>query len=400
MSNGFRLGRIAGIGIYADWSLSIIFFLIAFSLALGVFPHWHPEWGAGTTWGTAFAAAALFLASVLIHELSHALVGRAHGIEIRRITLFIFGGMAQMENEPKAWRAELWMAIVGPITSLLLGILFLFLGGLAAGPMDLELETPEQLFTTLNPLATLLLWLGPVNIILGLFNLVPGFPLDGGRVLRAIMWGITGNLRRATRWASGAGQAFAWVLIITGFAMLLGAQVPIFGGGFINGLWLAFIGWFLNNAALVSYRQLLVREALEDIPVGRIMQTNFLTVDPDMPISVLVDEHLMRSDQRAFPVQKNHHLVGMVCLPDIRKIRREDWPNTPIGDIMTPANKVTLISPREDAADALFILVRRNVNQLPVVKNGKIDGLIRREDILKWLSLYGEQHLREQTLPH
>lgn len=403
MPNGFRLGRIAGINIYADWSLSIIFFLITLSLAAGVFPRWHPEWSAGIIWGTAFAAAALFIASVLIHELSHALVGRAHGIEIRRITLFIFGGMAQMENEPRTWRAELWMAIVGPITSLLLGAIFLFLGGLAAGPIEMEPEAPEELFSALNPLATLLMWLGPINIILGLFNLVPGFPLDGGRVLRAIMWGITGNLRQATRWASGAGQVFAWALIITGFAMMLGIQVPVFGSGFVSGIWLAFIGWFLNNAALVSYRQLLVREALEDVPVARLMQTNFLIAAPEMPISTLVDEHLMRSDQRAFPVEENGRLAGMVSLPDIRKVSRQDWPDTTVRDIMTPAREIVSTSPAEDAADALFTLARRNVNQLPVVENGNICGLIRREDILKWLSLYGEQYLKEsrgqQPLP-
>lgn len=403
MPTGIRLGHIAGISIYLDWSLSIIFVLITFSLAAGAFPHWHPEWSSGVTWGTAAAAAILFLFSVLIHELSHALVGRIQGIEIKRITLFIFGGMAQMENEPHAWRAELWMSIVGPITSLILGVAFLELGLLAAGPINIELENPEYFLANLSPLSTLLLWLGPVNIILGLFNLVPGFPLDGGRVLRAIMWGITGNLRRATRWASGAGQAFAWILIITGFAMIFGVRIPFFGTGFINGLWLAFIGWFLNNAALVSYRQLLVREALEDVPVSRIMLTNVIKVTPDMQISTFVDRHLMGSDQRTFPVEENNHLAGMISLSDIRKISREAWPNTTIGDLMTPASQITVASPNQDSAEVLFTLARHNLNQLPVVENGKILGLIRREDLLKWLSLYGGHHSEEmknkQTFP-
>jgi Zn-dependent protease/CBS domain-containing protein len=403
MPTGIRLGRIAGISIYLDWSLSIIFVLITFSLAVGAFPHWHPEWGAGVTWGTAAAAAILFLFSVLIHELSHALVGRIQGVEIKRITLFIFGGMAQMENEPHAWRAELWMAIIGPITSLILGVVFLELGLLAAGPIDIEPENPEYLLATLSPLSTLLLWLGPVNIILGLFNLVPGFPLDGGRVLRAIMWGITGNLRRATRWASGAGQVFAWILIITGFAMIFGVRVPFFGTGFVNGLWLAFLGWFLNNAALVSYRQLLVRETLENVPVSRIMLTNFIKVAPDMRISTFVDRHLMGSDQRTFPVEENERLVGIISLSDIRKISREAWPNTTIGDLMTPASQITVTSPNQDSAEVLFTLARHNLNQLPVVENSKIRGLIRREDLLKWLSLYGGHHSEEmrneQTFP-
>jgi Zn-dependent protease/CBS domain-containing protein len=395
MPTGIRLGRIAGISIYLDWSLSIIFLLITFSLAVGVFPRWHPEWSPGVSWGTAAAAAILFLLSVLIHELSHALVGRMQGIEIKRITLFIFGGMAQMENEPHAWRAELWMAIVGPITSLILGVIFLLLGALTASPLEIEAESPELFLATLSPLSTLLLWLGPVNIILGFFNLVPGFPLDGGRVLRAIMWGITGDLRRATRWASQAGQAFAWILIITGFAMILGIQVPFFGTGFVGGLWLAFIGWFLNNAALVSYRQLLVREALEDVPVSRIMQTGFVKVTPKMQINAFVDKHLMGSDQRSFPVEENNRLAGMISLSDIRKINREAWPNTTIGDLMTPSSQITVASPNQDAAEVLFTLARHNLNQLPVVENGTIRGLIRREDLLKWLSLYGGQHIEE-----
>lgn len=403
MPTGIRLGRIAGISIYLDWSLSIIFLLIAFSLAVGVFPRWHPEWGPGVAWGTAVAAAILFLFSVLVHELSHALVGRLQGIEIKRITLFIFGGMAQMENEPHVWRAELWMAIVGPITSFILGVIFISLGILAAGPIEVEPEIPEQFLASLSPLSTLLLWLGPVNIILGIFNLVPGFPLDGGRVLRAIMWGITGNLRKATRWASQAGQAFAWILIIAGFAMILGIRIPFFGTGFVSGLWLAFIGWFLNNAALVSYRQLIVREALENVPVSRIMLTDFIRVTPETLVSTLVDQHLMRSDHRAFPVEANNRLVGIISLTDIRKINREQWSNTTVGDLMTPASKITKITPNGDAAEALFTLARHNLNQLPVVENGTIRGLIRREDLLRWLSLYGGQHIEEigngHTLP-
>src|SRR3989304_1275370 len=201
---GLRLGRIAGIEIAADWSLLIIFWLIAFTLAVGVFPGWHPDWGAALSWATALAAALLFFASVLVHELSHALVGRAHGIVIRRITLFMFGGMAQMENEPSTWRAEFAMAIVGPLASLALGIPFLGLAAISSAPRDIDPDKPQETFAALAPLPTLLVWLGPVNIILALFNLVPGFPLDGGRVLRAILWAVTGNLRMAPRRAPPA----------------------------------------------------------------------------------------------------------------------------------------------------------------------------------------------------
>jgi Zn-dependent protease/CBS domain-containing protein len=399
MRNGFRLGRIAGIEVQVDWSLLIIFFLITLSLAVGLFPAWHPDWGTGLSWLTALVAAVAFFASVLAHELSHALVGRSRGIEVRRITLFIFGGMAHMENEPRAWQAELWMAIVGPITSLLLGALFLALAGLAVDTTAFDPDRPEQIFAALAPVPTVLLWLGNINIILGLFNLVPGFPLDGGRVLRAVMWGITGNLRRATRWASQAGQFFAWLLIASGVAMMLGLQVPVFGTGFAPGLWLAFIGWFLNNAALVSYRQLLVRQALEDVPVTRLMQTDFAAIDPDTTVDELVHRHLLGTEQRSFPVLEHQHLLGIVCLQDIRSIARELWHDTTARDIMTPLDRLARVDPGDDAAAVLELLARQQVNQLPVMQGGELLGLVRREDILRWLTIYGGEEVERIAGP-
>lgn len=384
---GFRVGQLAGIAIHVDLSLAIVFSLITVALGTGLFPSWHPEWGALVTWSTALAAAFLFFVSILIHELSHALVGRAQGIPVNAITLFVFGGVAQLEREPHSWRAELWMAIAGPVTSMVLGLLFLFLGGMFAGPVDLE--DGERAMAALNPVATLLLWLGPVNIILAVFNLVPGFPLDGGRVLRAILWGITDDLLRATQWASRLGQGFAWLLIMTGISMMLGLRVPWLGGGLFSGMWLALIGWFLNNAALMSYRQLLVSEVLQGVPVARLMRRDLWTVPPGMRIDALVDERLMRSDQRAFPVMEDGNLLGLVCLQDIRGIPREGWETTAVIEVMTPAARLSTIGVDADAAEALQRLSREGVNQLPVVDDGGLAGLIQREDILKWLSLYG-----------
>jgi Zn-dependent protease len=386
---GFRVGQIAGIAIHVDLSLAIIFSLIAFSLGSFVFPSWHPDWGPLVTWPTALAAAFLFFVSILIHELSHALVGRAQGIPVNAITLFVFGGVAQLEREPHTWRAELWMAIAGPITSLVLGLSFLVLAGIFAGPVDFE--QGERAMAALNPVSTLLLWLGPVNIILAVFNLVPGFPLDGGRVLRAILWGVTGDLLQATQWASRLGQGFAWLLIMLGISMMLGVQVPFFGSGVFPGMWLALIGWFLNNAALTSYRQLLVSEALHGVPVTRLMRRDLLSVYPAMSIDALVDERLMQSDQRAFPVIEDDNLLGLVCLHDIRRTPRDAWRNTFVGDIMTPAERLSTIGIDADAAQALQRLSREGVNQLPVMDHGRLVGLIQREDILKWLSLYGDR---------
>ncbi|HTO50989.1 MAG TPA: site-2 protease family protein [Burkholderiales bacterium] len=390
MGSGLHLGRIAGIEIHADWSLLVIFVLIASSLAMGLFPEWHPDWGLGLVWATALAAAVALFASVLVHELSHALVGRAWGIAVRRITLFVFGGIAQMEQEPPDWRAEFWMAIIGPVTSAVLGFLCFLAAGFSIAPTAAEFEDPAQLFASLGVGGTLLMWLGQVNFVLAVFNLVPAFPLDGGRVLRALMWAISGDFRRATRWASGAGQAFAWFLIATGVAMILGARIPLLGGGLVGGVWVAFIGWFLNNAAALSYRQLLVREALRDVPVARLMLTSIATVPPDLPVSELVEGYLLRSDQRAFPVVADGRLEGMVCLHEVRRLDRAAWDRTAVRDIMVPADKLASTHPDEGAGDVLSRLAGRNLNQLPVLEDGRVRGLVRREDILKWLALYAD----------
>jgi len=393
MGNGLRLGSIAGIAIHVDWSLAIVFFLVTSGLAMGLFPAWHPDWSAPLAWGTALAAAVLFFGSVLAHELSHALVGRRQGVTIRRITLFVFGGLAHLEREPQGWRAELVMAIAGPIASLVIGLAALGAAGALAGPVELDPAHPEQLFARLGVLATLLVWIGQVNVLLAVFNLVPGFLLDGGRVLRAILWGATGDLRRATRWASGAGRGFAWMLIAAGIAMAAGVTLPVLGVGLVNGLWVMLIGWFLNNAALMSYRQVLLREALEHVPVSRLMLRTLESVPPDLPVAELVEGHLMRSDQRAFPVVADDRLLGVVSLADVRRLARDAWPATPVGDIMTPAARLVSVSPRDDALEVLSLLGAKGVNQLPVIEAGALQGFVRREDVLKWLALYGDAEL-------
>jgi len=381
---GFGLGRLFGVRIHVDWSLFIIFWLVTVSLASGTFPAWHPDWSVGLRWGVALAAATLFFGSVLLHELSHALVGRAYGLEIRSITLFLFGGLANIEREPETPRAEFLMAIVGPLTSLGLGVLFL-LGGawLAGGPAD----DPARVMRDLGPGATLLFWLGPINLLLGLFNLLPGFPLDGGRVLRAILWKATGDLERATRWAARAGQLLGMILVFSGIAMIFGLQVPVFGGGLIGGLWLAFIGWFLASAAAASYQQLVVRNLLEGVPVRRLMRRDIDAVAPELSLLHLVDEHLMRTDQRAFPVVESGRLVGLVCLEDLRKVPRAAWPDAHVAEIMTPADALSVVTPDAEINEAMHTLGRRDVEQLPVVTDGRLVGVLRRRDILRWLEL-------------
>jgi Zn-dependent protease len=254
---GMRLFSLSGIDVCVDWSLLIVFVVITMSLGGGLFPSWHPQWTPTQSWLLALVAAVLFFASVLLHELSHALVGRRYGITVRRIVLFVFGGMAQIEHEPGRWGAELAMAIVGPITSLVIGIACLLsvgdTGAFDAAPSPAEL--PAAL-AALGPLPTLLVWLGQLNLVLAIFNLVPAFPLDGGRVLHALLWRFSGDLHRATRTAAAIGQGFGWLLMAAGGAMIFGIRVPFFGVGPASGIWIAFIGWFLNTAAVMSYRQL------------------------------------------------------------------------------------------------------------------------------------------------
>lgn len=393
MNNGFRLGKIAGVEIFLDWSLLVIFLLVTFGLGGGMLPRWHPDWSGALIWGVAIVAAVLFLASVLVHELAHALVGRARGIEIRRITLFMFGGMAHLEREPRSWGSELLMAAVGPLTSLAIGLLFSVIGSALAGAAPMDPDDPEGTLSALSPAATLLLWLGPVNFMLGIFNLVPGFPLDGGRILRAILWGITGNLRRATRWASRAGQGVGLLLIAAGIAMIFGRRVPYLGAGLVSGVWIALIGWFLNNAAVRSYYALLARESLDDVPVSRVMRSSFIAVHPDLSLNTLVSDYFMTRDQRAFPVVEGGRLVGLVCLEDVRKLDRERWPAAAVRDVMTPYDKLARVTPGEATSDAMTELARLGVDQLPVVEDGEVRGMVRREDILKWLSIYGHREL-------
>ena len=390
MHTGFSLGKIFGINVRVDWSWLFIFLLVMWNLAAGVFPEQHPSWGPALAWGTAFVTSLLFFASMLAHELAHSLVARANGIPVRDITLFLFGGVSNIQREPRSAGVEFVMAIVGPLTSLALGAIFLVLSGATAAGLQIMAGNPVRAFARPDPLSTLLAWLGPINILLGVFNLIPGFPLDGGRVLRSILWALNNNLRQATQWASWVGQLVAWAFVVAGIAMIFGASIPFLGSGFISGLWLAFIGWFLNNAAQQSYRQVVVEDVLEGVTVAQIMRRDPPTVPPDISVSTLVHDHIMGTDDRAFPVVENGRLAGLVCIEDVRKVLREEWDQVTVREIMTPANDLVLARVTDPASSALEKLARREVNQLPVVQDGLLAGMLRRRDIMRWLRLNSE----------
>ncbi len=384
---GFRLGALRGIEIRVDASLLFAVLLVVWNLGVGLFPAQHPDWGPRMVWSVAILAAIVFFASVLAHELAHALVGRRLGVPIEGITLFLFGGIARLGGEPRSARAELLMTIVGPLTSLAIGLGATALGVWAADPGQ-DGEGAAAMFRAAGPIATLLLWLGPVNVFLAIFNLLPGFPLDGGRVLRAALWHATGSFDRATRWAAGIGRGVALVFVFAGMSMLFGHRLPVVGGGAVQGLWLLFIGWFLYTAAVQSYEQTLVRVSLGGVDVARLMRRDVVTVPPDLPHGALAERFLAAGEARCLPVARGETLLGLVCLPDLKRVPRAEWSLRRVGDIMTPAAALATVSPGEPVAEAQRLLAARDVDQVPVVEEGRLRGMLRRADVLRFIELW------------
>ena len=386
---GFRIGKIFGINIHIDWSWLLIFGLVSWSLA-STFGQLHTEWTGLMQWGIALSAALLFFMSVLAHELAHSLVARSRGVPVRNITLFMFGGVSNIQRDPSSPVDELLVTIVGPLTSFLLGAIFLLSGTGSFALANMNLMNASTMVSQLGPFGTILLWLGSVNILVGLFNLIPGFPLDGGRIVRSILWGITDNLQKATRWASWMGQAVAWALIFAGMAMLFGARIPFLGSGFINGIWIIFIGWFLQSAAVQSYRKLVIQDILEDTPVKRMMYTDVPVVNANLSVQTLIDNYIMQTDNRAFIVFDGERMVGLVTIEDIRDISPKSRSQTMVKDVMTPSQKMIVIAPDEEASEAFQRLQSEDIRQLPVINGNRIVGLLRRKDIIRWLQFQSQ----------
>jgi Zn-dependent protease/CBS domain-containing protein len=378
---GIRLGSLFGIEIRLDFSVAIIFGLVVFTLATGVFPSWHGDWSAGLTWGVALAAGLLFFASLLAHELAHSVVAKSRGIAVPRITLFVFGGASEMESEPDTPASEFLIAIVGPATSILLGVVFGRIGaGLAgAGFAERVMNDPQTALASLGPWATLLVWLGPVNVILGIFNLIPGFPLDGGRVLRALVWWATGDLERATRAAATAGSVFAWGLMGLGVWQVL-------QGAVLQGAWLMLIGWFLQSAAKSSQMQAALRRAVAGLRVRDLMRTQFDVVEPGMKLDAFVNERVLHSGQQAWPVVDSGRLVGMVSLDDVRERLSRGAGGATVADAMRPAAE--RLAPGVGGRQALEMLLRSRAGPLPVVEGERIVGLLHGDDIMRWLAVH------------
>ena len=368
-----KLGRIFGIEIGLHYSWIIIALLITFSLA-GHFREHNSAWGEGVIWATSVVTALLFFTTIIVHELSHATVAQARGLPVRSITLFALGGVAEIEKDAPDAKTEFWMGIVGPITSLLIGVICLFVS-LAFG------WRPDGFPAT--PLLAMLVWLGYINIMLGIFNLVPGFPLDGGRVLRAIVWWITGDATRATSIAARLGQIVAFGFIMLGI-------FRFFSGAGIDGLWIAFIGWFLLSASRENYAQVAISDTLRGVKVRDVMTQQYPTVDSRTNLQILVDEYFLRTGRRCLFVTQNEQVVGLITPHEVREIERSRWPYTTVEEVMKPLNQLHTITPESSILKALETMGPDNLNQLPVVQNDAFEGVISRAQIVQLLKTRAE----------
>jgi Zn-dependent protease len=297
------------------------------------------------------------------------LVAIQQGEKVRNITLFIFGGVAQIGAEPDTPRKEFLIALVGPLTSIAISIVSGMVWWLSR-----EISTP---------VASIARYLSIINGMLAFFNLIPGFPLDGGRMVRSLIWGVSKNLKLATQVASFSGKVVAFLLILWGVKQ-------IFSGLTLNGIWMIFIGWFLYTAAVSSYRHLLFKDALREVKVEDLMITNFETVPPHITIQQLVDDYLLRHRDRGFLVVENGLVQGIICLHDVKNTPRERWSTTTIKEIMIPKDQLEKVSPGDDASMALEKLSAKNIHQIPVVQENRVKGLLRRNDIINYLQFHTE----------
>lgn len=366
--SGIRLGSIGGFEISLDYSWFIILVLIVASFTTAVFPPAAPGLGQGVYIFMGLVGALLFFASLLLHELAHSFVARAKGIEVQGITLFIFGGMARTAREASTPGDEFLIAAVGPLASFALAALF-YAAASTAPTIGLGLE-----FVVVAE------YLGVLNLVLAVFNLLPGFPLDGGRLFRATLWRFTGSFRKATRIASGVGRALGWGLIVLGVYSFFFA-----GGGFIGGLWLVFIGWFLGNAARMSYEQVLLQEMLSPLTAGEAMSPNPETVAPDLPIDTLVHDHFLRMPYSAFPVTDDGVVIGIVTLGQVRALSRDDWKEKRVSDIMVPLEETVLLPPETPMTVVLERMRDAGTRRILVAREWELVGIISSTDIARWL---------------
>jgi Zn-dependent protease len=367
MRSHISLGRVFGIEIDLDYSWFIIAWLITFSLAQQ-FGAAHQGWSAKVTWGAAIITAVLFFLSLLAHELAHSLVARAHKIPVRQIRLFALGGVSVIEKEATSAKTEFLIAVVGPLTSVVLGgIMMLGATAVAGVKADPSRQTPG---------VAILYWLGFTNLALGIFNMLPGFPLDGGRILRALVWWITGNMDRATQIAARSGQLMAIIFIGIGI-------YRFFGKDGLGGLWIAFIGWFLLQAAGANVRETKIKHALAGLHASDLMSHDCAEAPGHISVQDFVDEFMLRTGRRCFFVTVQGRIAGLITPHEVRELNRGLWTMTPLQQIMKPLDHVHSVRPETAALDALEIMAREDLNQVPVVSSEGVEGMLSRSHILE-----------------
>lgn len=363
--NGFRLGSVFGFEIRIDYSWFVIFFLILWSLSAGYFPATVPDLSPAAYLTMGLVGTLLFFASLLAHELSHSVVARRRGIPVEGITLFIFGGMAHTRMESENPGDELRIAGVGPLTSIALGVLFF---GLAWAGERLGWSVVATSVAS---------YLSFINILLAVFNLLPGFPLDGGRLFRAAVWKATGDPDKATRWASTGGRWLGLALMVVGF-------FQAFAGAILGGLWLVFIGWFLRGAAETTLHQHVLRAALEGVSAWQVMSEHPETVSPRLTIQELVDDHLLRSRHESFPVTDDGRLEGLVTLDQVKRAPRARWSATKVAEIMTPRRDEIVVEPDAAMSEVLSRMGAAGAGHVLVARDQQLVGIISGRDVTEW----------------
>jgi len=379
--NGIKIGRLFGIevAIHPSWFLVLVFF--TYTLARGFFPRAYPDWSPAAVWTTAAVATLLLFASVLAHEFGHSLVARSQGIPVRRITLFILGGVAQLTREPDTPGREAWMAVAGPLVSVAIGA-----GSLAAA---YALPGPQQVVAVLG-------YLGVTNLALAVFNLLPGFPMDGGRVLRALLWRISHDVVRATRQAAVVGQVFAWVFIALGAAQILLA-------GSLGGIWLLLVGWLLIQASRQAARQTEMDHLLTGVSAARLMTAPESWISPYTTLDWAAKDRLRDWDTRCLPVAAEDpeaEYGGLVCTRDLQRAARERYDRDRVRDVMTPALKVPAVSPETQATEVLRLLRERETDRAIVVDGGgRLLGFIDVDAFVRFVNAARPRRGGAPTLP-
>ena len=364
--SSFRVARLFGIDIEIHPSWFLILAFVAYTLSEGFFPDGYEDWSTGVYWAVGITSALLLFLTVLIHELAHALVAKRRGLDVPRITLFIFGGVSHLGRQPSSAGEEFQIAAAGPATSLVIAI--------ATGLGALLLRGANE------QAEAILFYLAFVNAALAVFNILPGFPLDGGRVLRSIAWKKTGSFRRATRVASGVGEIFGYGLLAVGFFLLL-------GGLLLDGLWLMFIGWFLLGAARGEAANLQLEGVLRGLTARDVMRADFPSVVPGAPLQSIVDDVMVGQGERAVMVANGGAVLGILTVTDVRAIPRDEWRATPAQAAMTPRDRIVTVIAATPAVEVLVLIGEKRLNQIPVLDDGRMIGMITRREILERLQL-------------